>query len=239
MAEAATVTEEERAKFTAEAEAAHALAIKHKSEAAMADAQCVKLEHEIAMVAIDRAIKERNERESLAQNRHHHVYAFNESVGAASVKSCIDQLTQWMRLPNGTGPTPMEIIFNSPGGEVVNGMALFDFIQVVRAAGHHVTTSSMGMAASMAGVLLQAGDLRIMGRQSYVLIHEIAYGAVGKIGEIEDTTKFAHMMQERILDIFAMRAKVTKPFIKRHWARTDWWLSSDDCIKYGFVDQVR
>ena len=47
--------------------------------------------------------------------------------------------------------------------EVIAGLALYDFIQTLRRKGHKVTTVSYGMAASMAGILLQAGDVRVMG----------------------------------------------------------------------------
>jgi len=179
---------------------------------------------------------ERLEQAELATNKFHHIYVFDGTVCANTVEKCIDQLTMWMR---NDPKCDIEIILFSPGGEILPGMALFDFIQRVRGAGHHVTMTALGMAASMAGILLQAGDRRIIGRQAYVLIHEISAGAVGKIGEIEDEVKFIQKIQKRVLDIFAARAKVSRAYFVRNWRRKDWWLDSDECLRIGFVDEIQ
>ena len=98
-----------------------------------------------------------------------------------------------------------------------DGFELFDFIQELRAKGHKVTTGSLGMAASMAGILLMAGDVRWIGHQSWMMIHRAAFGAYGKTYEIEDEVKFVRRIEERILDIFTHRSKLTKSKIKRNW----------------------
>ena len=120
-------------------------------------------------------------------------------------------------------------------------MALFDFIQELKDKGHKITTVAHGMAASMAGILMQAGDWRICGKEAYILIHEISSGSWGKASELEDDLKFIKRIQDRVLNIFVDKAsgKVTKAFIRKNWARKDWWLSSADCLKYGIVDEVR
>jgi len=70
-------------------------------------------------------------------------------------------------------------------------MALYDYVRGLRRQGHHVTTSSLGYAASMAGILLQVGDKRIMGAESWLLIHEGSFGAVGSVGQVEDTVEWS------------------------------------------------
>lgn len=207
-----------------EAKAAHA-----KAEARKSTAAAITLE-----VAARSA--QRDEDEALADDKYHHVYLFADQVGAHTVGECIEQLNIWARNDPGCD---IEIVFNSPGGSVIEGMALYDHIQTIRRAGHKVTTVAMGMAASMAGILLQAGDVRVIGAESYVLIHEISTGAVGKIGEIEDTVEFVKMIQKRVIEIFADRSNKTAKYFEKHWRRKDWWLSSDECLKLGIVDEVR
>ena len=146
----------------------------------------------------DRADEKRQE--ELAAHKYHHVYFFKGAVTDDSADKCMSQLTQWMRNEPGCD---IEIIFNSPGGSVTAGLALWDHIQFVRAADHKVTTSTIGMAASMAGILLQAGDTRVMGKESWLLIHQASFGTQGSFGEVEDTVKWIERIQERILDIFA------------------------------------
>ena len=71
------------------------------------------------------------------------------------------------------------------------------------------------------------------------MIHEASFGSSGKTSEVEDRVEWVKRVQERILDIFAARSHMTKRAIKTKWARKDWWLSSDEALKAGFVDAIR
>jgi ATP-dependent protease ClpP protease subunit len=225
---------EEKKKFLAEAQAAESQATLFEAETRVQVAEAEQ--QEIVLRA-----KQRVEKDELAKNAHNHVYVFDQPVGESSVKACIDQLTAWTRQTPGCA---IEIQINSPGGDVVEGFALIDFLSDLRQKGHEIDIVTLGMAASMAGVILQAADNRIMGKNSILLIHEASFGAVGSYGEVEDRIKLVDIFHERILSIFAERAqpinnKTTKAFIKRNWNRKDWWLSADSALKLGFVDQVR
>lgn len=213
----------ESLKFEAEAELA-------KAQARLASAEAEYHELKVADVR-------RKHADELAADRHHHFYAFNEAFSAASTRKCIDQLATWARQSD--EPLDIEICFNSPGGSVIDGMALWDFIKTIQVRGHKVTTSTIGMAASMAGILLQAGDVRVMGAESYLLIHEVSFGAGGKIGEVEDEVAFVRKIQDRVVRIFAARSTLSERQIKNRWRRKDWWLDSDEALRLGFVDEVR
>lgn len=240
MAERQT-TPEEREMFTAKATEARAQADKFAAEARKAG-----LEADTAALTLAGA--NRHEREELAGDKYHHLYLFSDAVGNNSVKACMDRLGLWRRTD--LTPEPVEIIFSSPGGDVIAGLVLFDYIQQLRREGHHVTTSALGWAASMAGILLQAGDLRVMARESWLLIHEISFGAGGSMGAVEDTVEWLKRIQGRVLDIFAARCKgaaangtakhpLTKQQLERGWRRKDWWLDSRQCVDLGLVDEVR
>ena len=172
----------------------------------------------------------------LSGDEHHLFYPYNGVVGNDGVNNCIEVLTTWMRTRPGEN---IEIQFNSPGGSMTAGFALWDHIQLIKSYGHQVTTSSIGVAASMAGVLLQAGHERVIGRESWMLIHQGSMGAVGKMGDIEDTVEWAKRMQDRIINIFAERSSLSPEEIRTHWERRDWWLSSDEALELGLVDRVR
>lgn len=191
-----------------------------------------------------------------ARDFYHCTYRFTDPVLPDTVEDCINVLTIWDRIHPGE---PFEIVFNSPGGSVIDGMDLFDFIQELRRRGHNVTTAARGMAASMGGILLQAGDQRVMGREAYMLIHEISMnGYGGKTSDIEDEVQFLKKMQLRVLHLFARRsaeakANGTAEFAltaddiengnEEHgfpgWKRKDRWLDSDECLRFGLVDELR
>lgn len=234
------VSEEEKVKHLAEAE-------KFKAEARKATAEAIKFEADAAIAIIQKNKTERAEREELAGDKFNHIYYFTDAVGSSSIKQCINQLTLWNRLEPKCG---IEINFNSPGGSVIDGMVLFDFIQGMKRKGHHIITSTLGMAASMAGILLQAGDTRVVHKEAWLLIHEVSFGASGSMGAVEDTVDWAKRIQERVLNIFAERCKLAgesgtakhplnKTQLKKRWSRKDWWISSENALDWGLIDEIR
>ena len=171
-----------------------------------------------------------------ASDERNFLYRFNDKVSKDTVRHCMETLTEWHRLDP---EYAIEIIFSSPGGSIIDGFELFDFLQDLRNKGHHLTTGTLGYAASMAGVLLRAGDVRWVGQQAWIMIHRAAFGAWGKTYEIEDEVKFIQRIEERILAIFTSRSNLTKNKIKRNWDRKDWWISADEALTMNLVDEIR
>ena len=171
-----------------------------------------------------------------ASDERNFLYRFNDKVSKDTVRHCMETLTEWHRLDP---ECAIEIIFSSPGGSIIDGFELFDFLQDLRNKGHHLTTGTLGYAASMVGVLLQAGDIRWVGQQAWIMIHRAAFGAWGKTYEIEDEVKFIQRIEERILAIFTSRSNLTKNKIKRNWDRKDWWISADEALTMNLVDEIR
>jgi ATP-dependent Clp protease protease subunit len=201
-----------------------------------ADAEAKKAEISLLTANLEwEKVQEKRQKEKAVDDENF-VYRFGSDVSSGSVGSCMKKLTEWhRRFPK----CSMEIIYSSPGGSIIDGFELFDFIQHLRGSGHHITTGTLGMAASMAGILLQAGDVRWIGHQSWLMIHRAAFGAWGKTFEIEDEVKFVKRIEERILDIFVSRSKLTRNKIKRNWERKDWWISADEAVEMKLVDEVR
>lgn len=199
-------------------------------------AETRKAEAEALVSEIEARAEYRKREREKAGDEENYLYRFAGEVSKNSVTNCMKKLTQWSRLKP---KCDIEIIFSSPGGSIIDGFELFDFIQDLRNRGHHITTGTLGMAASMAGILLQAGDTRWVGGQAWVMIHRAAFGAFGKTYEVEDEVEFVKRIEERILEIFTSRSKLTKQKIKKSWDRKDWWISADEAVELNLVDEVR
>lgn len=199
-----------------------------KAQIALAQAEAARLRFDL------KTAKAENENfQADADNAR--IYTFYEPVGEQSVKRAMRELGHWSRRDP---EQPIKIVFNSPGGSVLDGLALFDYIQQLRDQGHEITTVGLGMAASMGGILLQAGDWRVMGKNAWMLIHEVSSVAWGKASEQEDQLKFVRRLQDRCVEILASRANISKDQIKRKWKKLDWWLSAEEALEAGFVDEV-
>lgn len=223
----------ERPAFVWEAEAERLKAEARRANAEAAGSEALAAG---AQIALEREQEKRAE--ELAGDKWHHRYVFAGQVDQQSVNTCIKQLQTWVRQSGGDSKLDISLIINSPGGDIVAGFALIDFLMQLRSEGHRLTTEALGMAASMAGVILQAGDTRVMGDHAFLLLHEAQFGAVGSWGDVEDRMRLVEMMQDRILDLFASRSKMTKPAIKKRWSRKDWWISAPEALGYGFVDRI-
>ena len=202
---------------------------KIEAETRRAEAEALKAELE----AHD-ATKSYNRK--LFLDEENNLYRFSSDVNEISVRQAMNKLTEWHRKDP---ECDIEIVFSSPGGSIIDGFELFDFLQDLRNEGHHITTGSLGMAASMAGVLLQAGDVRWIGHQSWMMIHRAAFGAIGKTYEIEDEVELVKRIEQRCLDIFVSRSKLTNKKIQENWDRKDWWIDADECKKLGLVDNIK
>ena len=214
-----------------EADTANVVALLRKNEI-----EADKAAIELKFKEMDLQAKEEKYAKEKAVDDENFLYRFGSEVSGGSVGSCIKKLTEWHRV---SPKSDIEIIFSSPGGSIIDGFELFDHIQHLRNEGHHITTGTLGMAASMAGILLQAGDTRWVGQQAWLMIHRAAFGAYGKTFEVEDEVKFVRRMEERILDIFTSRSNLTRNKIKRNWDRKDWWISAEEAVELKLVDEIR
>jgi ATP-dependent Clp endopeptidase proteolytic subunit ClpP len=177
----------------------------------------------------------RSEASEAAKDEHNGTYRFFGSVVESSVRLCMQRLTEW----DATNPDrDITIVFTSGGGDVINGLALFDFISSKRKPGRTIRTVSLGWAASMAGILLQAGDVRIMGREAWLMIHEASFEAEGKTGEIETRVEWVKAVQERVLGIFAARSGMSVTSIRNKWRNKDWYIDSAEALKLHLIDEV-
>lgn len=198
-------------------------------------AEVRKLQLETERTRLELEALRRSEREQAADHRAAHVYTFYGAVEADTVQQCMAELGRWSRRDPGV---PITVLFNSSGGNVLDGFALFDFLRQLRAQGHHVTTVALGRAASMGAVLLQAGDHRVIGENAFLLVHEVSHNGAGKVSEMEDSVEFTKRLQQRLLAILAQRSTLSEREIQRRWARKEWWLGAEEAVELGLADAL-
>lgn len=207
---------------------------KAEIEALKAEAGYYRLKSRREQLIVDELELEAQMRDSSPY--HNRIYTFDGVVNGNTVQHCIGKLGMWRRQDPSK---PIQVVFNSPGGSVFDGLALYDYIVQSRQAGTRVDTVALGMVASMGGILLQAGESRTMSPHSYLMIHEVSSGAFGNTSEMEDEVKFMKRLQDRCLGILADRSTMSKSAISRKWKRTDWWLDADEARELGFCDEVK
>lgn len=161
------------------------------------------------------------------------VFRLWSPIDLTTASQFVSTISAWSRLHPGAA---CEISITSPGGDLLAALVLYDFL---RGLPHQVTTLALGLAASAAAVVLQAGHHRVMASEAWLLIHEGSTTVSGSYGTAQDTMGWLHRVQERVVDIFAARSTLDREAIRRNWERRDWWLSSREALELGLIDEVR
>ena len=130
----------------------------------------------------------------------------------------------------------IQIYINSPGGGVYAGLGIYDTMQYISS---DVATICTGMAASMAAVLLTAGEKgkRTALPHSRVMIHQPMGGAEGQASDIEIVTREILKLREELYEIIATHSGNPIERIRKDSDR-DYWMSVDEAVKYGLIDKV-
>ncbi len=130
----------------------------------------------------------------------------------------------------------ISIYINSGGGIVSAGMAIYDTIQYIKP---DVTTICMGMAASMAALLLSSGtkSKRFALPHSRMLIHQPMGGIQGQAVDIEIHAKEIMKMKDQLNKILAKHTGQTIAKIEKDSDR-NFWMSAEEAKSYGIVDTV-
>ena len=130
----------------------------------------------------------------------------------------------------------IHLYINSPGGSVSAGMAIYDTMQYIKP---EVSTICMGMAASMASVLLAAGakGKRFTLPYARVMIHQPLGGAQGQATEIEIHAREILRIRDEMNDIMAKHTGQPKEKIQIDTER-DYYLTAVEAKAYGLVDEI-
>lgn len=130
----------------------------------------------------------------------------------------------------------IHLYINSPGGSVTAGLAIYDTMQFVQP---QVATICIGMAASMATVLLCAGakGKRIAMPHSVIHQHPAAMGMEGYAPDVEIKARWMLDMQRRVRQIMANHTGQPLERINRDFDR-DRYLSPEEAVEYGLIDQI-
>lgn len=130
----------------------------------------------------------------------------------------------------------ISIYINSPGGSVYAGLGIYDTMQYVAS---DVSTLCTGIAASMAAVLLVAGEKgkRFALKHSRVMIHQPMGGAQGQASDIEITAREIKKLKDELYHIIADHSG--QPFDKvEKDSDRDYWMTSQEALDYGMIDCV-
>jgi ATP-dependent protease ClpP protease subunit len=130
---------------------------------------------------------------------------------------------------------PRYLYLRSPGGEVIAGTRLVEYLKSADGKG---VVAIAQFAASMAFVTLQASETRLITETGALMSHGISGGAQGNIQEIEKQIDFMRKLENMLLDILAKRLGLTREALRaKH--NPEWWMvGANEAVKANAVDGV-
>ncbi|MGI6373751.1 MAG: ATP-dependent Clp protease proteolytic subunit [Patescibacteria group bacterium] len=130
----------------------------------------------------------------------------------------------------------IKFYINSPGGSVSAGLAIYDTMQYIKSP---VTTICIGLAASMASVLLAAGapGKRLILPNSEVMIHQVMGGTEGQASDIKIHAEHIIKVKDKMNKILAKHTGKPMATVEKDSDR-DYFMSAEEAKAYGLVDKI-
>lgn len=149
------------------------------------------------------------------------------SGGGVTAKKVASQL-------KGIGARPVEVHVNSPGGDMFEGIAIFN---VLREHPQPVTVKVMGMAASAASIIAMAGDTIEIGAASFLMIHNCWVMAMGNRHDMRETAEWLEPFDQAMVDLYASRTGQDPKQIAK-WMDAETYMSGSQAIERKFADSL-
>ena len=158
--------------------------------------------------------------------------------GVVDDKSARDVVSKLLLLDADKPGTEIKFCINSPGGVVTSGMVIYDTMKLIKSP---VSTTCMGLAASMGSILLSAGvkGKRYIYPHGEVMIHQPSLGGYfqANSADIEIQATQIRKTKELGAKILADNCGKSVDQIMKDFDR-DYWMDAEEAVKYGIVDAV-
>jgi ATP-dependent Clp protease protease subunit len=131
--------------------------------------------------------------------------------------------------------TPITMIINSPGGNIIDGLSIYDTMRGIQ---NKIITVGVGMQASMGSVILVGGDERYMSPNSQLLVHQGSGGAEGTPTEVAINEALSGRLRDILKNIYQDQTGLTREYwgtIMEH----DTWFTAKQAKEIGFIQGIQ
>lgn len=156
--------------------------------------------------------------------------------GEINTETANSVIAQLLFLEAKNSEKDISLYINSPGGEVDAGLAIYDTMNFIKSK---VSVICVGLAASMAAVLLSSGEKgkRYALPHSRIMIHQPLGGAQGQASDIKIQAEQILKIRDTINGILAKNTGKSIQEIENDTNR-DYYLTSEEALKYGLIDEI-
>ncbi len=157
-------------------------------------------------------------------------------AGQVNTELALNVIAQIKHLEFADSTAPITLLINSPGGSVIDGMAMFD---VIRQCECPIVTIGNGMQASMGSIMLAAGDQRYMTPNADLMIHQIMTGANGGTQHTDFEIRSGHTarLHEALKSVYVEFTGLNHAYWDLVMER-DTWLTAEHALKIGYINGI-
>ena len=167
------------------------------------------------------------------------IIMFNSEVNSDSAQIAISELLYLASIDESKDIT---MYINSPGGSVVDGLAIYDTMQFIKP---DVRTIVVGMAASMGSILLSGGakGKRMALPNAEIMIHQPSGGSKGMASDMEIAWKHMERTKDKLTK-YLVQNTGRNPGSKEDYDKVladidrDYWMSAEEALEYGLIDKI-
>ena len=164
-----------------------------------------------------------------------HIIILDTDVNSHSASLIVSQM---LFLENESPGTPINFYINSPGGEVVAGLSIYDTMNFIKSPVH---TYVLGQAASMGSLLAQAGEPghRYVMPHARHMIHQVSSGTQGTAIDMKIALEETLRLNKELIEIYVKHNSKNKSYaeLERDMSR-DFFMNSSEAVDYGLADKI-
>lgn len=151
-------------------------------------------------------------------------YEDDQCIDEASVQEALSQAT-----------TPVVIRLNSPGGDVFEGISIYNLL---KDSERDVTVEVTGVAASAASIIAMGANRIVMCKGSSLMIHEASTWAIGNKADIQKTLNALETIDSSIISIYAEKTGLDDATLNDYLVN-ETWFTAKEAVETGFADEVK
>lgn len=130
---------------------------------------------------------------------------------------------------------PIVIKLNSPGGDVFQGIEIYNYLKNHTS---HVTVEVTGLAASAASIIAMGADEIIMNTGTSLMVHEASAYARGTKTDIKKVLNALDTIDKSIVDIYVEKTNRTDVEIN-NWINDEKWFTAEEAVEFGLADSIK
>lgn len=151
-------------------------------------------------------------------------YEDDQCIDEASVHEALNQAT-----------TPVIIRLNSPGGDVFEGISIYNLL---KDSERDITVEVTGVAASAASIIAMGANRLVMCKGSSLMIHEASTWAIGNKADIQKTLNALETIDSSIISIYVEKTGLDDATLNDYLVN-ETWFTADEAVEVGFADEVK